>query len=256
MRASQRASQALRQLRPKTPSLPLRRGLRSNQVEAFSPQQDGCRQELGIYTQSSCRIFSSRQHSTDAVSSEAARRFDLDIPLRDTDAVKTKTVSILPTPKANPEKLSERLKALLLDGSWNLESPGDAIYTVRSFSQREDAENASSQIMNLADKQNHHPHLSHFQCAVGDDGASDTTQLILITCTTHQPRGLGLRDVSLAKAIDEVLSPYDNGQREAHFIKGAENDSSRDNAVTSFREMLLEQRNKHRSEIDCAVCKK
>lgn len=170
--------------------------------------------------------------------------------------MKPETISILPTPKANPEKLAERLKALLLDGSWQLESPGDAIYAVRSFGQHEDAENAASQIMNLADRLNHHPHLSHFQCALGDEGHSDITHLMLITCTTHQPRGLGLRDISLAKAIDEVLLPYDNGQREMHLYKHAGSDSSGGSAVTRFHEMLLEHRNKHRSDIECAVCKR
>ena len=256
MRTLLAASRALRLQHTWSQRTPLPGSPRKYQLEGYCRGQAASRNCPAVGTRPQYQILSRRHYSSENDNSEAARRFNLEAPLHDGHTVKSKSVSILPTPKAKPEKLTEKLKALLLDGTWQLETLGDAIYTVRYFNNPDDADNAASRIMDAANKLNHHPHVSHFQCALpGEEHQSTTTQLMLITCTTHQPRGLGLRDVSLAKAIDEVLLAYGGGQHEKNSNTGVENTSSRDNAIPDCHEMLLESRKKHRSEIECAVCK-
>lgn len=127
------------------------------------------------------------------------------------------TQKISPTPKVKKEKLEEGLAALLSSSDpdpstsspgfgtaeWELDPMGDAIHrhvVVPSFKEVEEMERL---IMAEAENMKHHPHIARLQ----DDNGSIC---LLITCTTHSPRGLSGRDVRLAAKINEVLAQFQN----------------------------------------------
>ena len=136
-------------------------------------------------------------------------RHDITIRLRDGSSI---TQKISPTPKANTEKLAVALASLLSapdsDPSaqptfgtlqWELDSLGDAIHRHIAVSSPEECDRIVQLIMAESEKLNHHPHIAR-----SDSEGSCVT----ITCTTHSPRGLSVRDTRLAKKMDQILAEF------------------------------------------------
>jgi len=115
-------------------------------------------------------------------------------------------VAVKPTPKANREKLGCALEELLnlppangsthSDGSmtWLLDSAGDKIH--RHFFSADSADKFVVRVLSAADEIHHHPHITRARYK--------NMHCLTITCTTHQPPGLGMRDIRLARKIDEL----------------------------------------------------
>jgi pterin-4a-carbinolamine dehydratase len=131
-----------------------------------------------------------------------------------------------PTPKAKLDKLCERLPKLLqtLERSpvaeslnekemaassasfgtaeWCIDPEGDAIHRHIAHTSTTECDAIDAEIMHAADGLNHHPHITR--------GRSDNGEytLMTITCTTHSPRGLSVRDLRLAEMINEILAKF------------------------------------------------
>ncbi|ETN42396.1 uncharacterized protein HMPREF1541_01550 [Cyphellophora europaea CBS 101466] len=201
---------------------------------------------------------------------ENDRRFKVTLKLPDGSR---QTLSVLPTPKAKISPLSEQLEQLLdhspdqtpFSRPWSLDALGDAIHSQRWFVTRDEAEDAVRRIGTKADEMKHHPHLSIGVCSPGrlraedEDADADTEwyggHLLLITCTTHNPRGLGMRDVKLARAIDELLKGGNMQQYAERFWSEAPGEVDRHDGPKPA-ELIESLVQKHREEIDCAVCKR
>ncbi|KIW17117.1 hypothetical protein PV08_04308 [Exophiala spinifera] len=135
-----------------------------------------------------------------------------------------------PTPKAKTEKMTAALASLLSisdDTStstnsapttpststlssfgaarWILDPLGDAIHRHLALSSAEECDRVERAIMEEADKMNHHPHIAR----VSDDNSQHLKNCLTVTCTTHSPRGLSIRDTRLAAKIDELLTDVD-----------------------------------------------
>ena len=141
----------------------------------------------------------------------SSSRQEVTIRLKDGTTVVRK---ISPTPKAKTDKLAEALGFLLLAPEpnptarptfgclqWELDTEGDAIHRHIALSSPGECERVLQRIMAVADEVNHHPHI-----AQGKEGEESC---MTITCTTHSPRGLSVRDTRLAKTINKVLECYD-----------------------------------------------
>ena len=157
-----------------------------------------------LHTSSPRTLSLSSSGQTIAISSD---RHTITIHLRDGSSI---TQKISPTPKANTEKLAVALASLLSapdsdpsahptfgTAQWELDSLGDAIHRHISVSSPEEGEKIIQLIMAESEKLNHHPHIAR-----SDSEGSCMT----ITCTTHSPRGLSVRDTRLAKRIDDILA--------------------------------------------------
>ncbi|KIY00899.1 uncharacterized protein Z520_03565 [Fonsecaea multimorphosa CBS 102226] len=123
----------------------------------------------------------------------------------------TITQKISVTPKANRDKLANALASLLATPEtsepsnhlsfgtiqWQLDALGDAIHRHTAHPSAGECEYVEKLIMNVAENMNHHPHITR-----GD-------KYMTITCTTHRPRGLSVRDTRLAHEINDVLDAFD-----------------------------------------------
>ncbi|EXJ92808.1 hypothetical protein A1O3_01362 [Capronia epimyces CBS 606.96] len=128
------------------------------------------------------------------------------------------TQKIAPTPKAKLDKLAEALASLLSPPAstsawsstllvrsdspsfgtlqWDLDPQGDAIHRHVALSSPGECDKLVQRIIAVADEMNHHPHIAR------EEGGSCLT----ITCTTHRPRGLSVRDTRLATRVNELLA--------------------------------------------------
>ena len=147
--------------------------------------------------------------SSDEPITISSDRHNITIRQRDGSTI---TQRISPTPKASSEKLAVALASLLSapdsDPSthptfgtlqWELDSLGDAIHRHIAVSSPDESESVVQLIMVESEKLNHHPHIAR-----SDSEGSCMT----ITCTTHSPRGLSVRDTRLAMKIDEILAGF------------------------------------------------
>jgi pterin-4a-carbinolamine dehydratase len=127
-----------------------------------------------------------------------------------------RSVTIQALPKSNLNKLETELRSLLeghdgkaVDGAViQLSSEGDALHVSLMAPSSGQAEELRSRIMADANRKQHHPHIAIDSIEEYASGAS----LMMITCTTHRPPGLGLRDVRLAAAIIDMAGPLRGGQ--------------------------------------------
>lgn len=87
-------------------------------------------------------------------------------------------------------------------GEWYLDPEGDAIHRHIVLASAEELDSVQTLIMQRADELGHHPHIT---CGKNEDSED---MLMTITCTTHSPRGLSVRDTRLARAINEVLCDF------------------------------------------------
>jgi pterin-4a-carbinolamine dehydratase len=83
---------------------------------------------------------------------------------------------------------------------WQLDPEGDAIHKHLAFGQANDLRDLEAVIRIMAKSLNHDPHIT-FR-AVENDGGN---HFVTVTCTTHSPRGLSVRDIRLAKEINGYL---------------------------------------------------
>ncbi|OAL38270.1 hypothetical protein AYO20_02329 [Fonsecaea nubica] len=134
----------------------------------------------------------------------------------------TVSQKLLPTPKANRDKLADALASLLSTSEtsrpddlllkrssglsfgttqWQLDALGDAIHRHTAHPSVGECDEAERLIMVEAEKMNHHPHISR-----GNFGGEN--RYMTITCTTHSPRGLSVRDTRLAHKIDAILDEF------------------------------------------------
>lgn len=121
-----------------------------------------------------------------------------------------RTQSISPTPKARLDRLETGLTKLLSgrreastqfgSATWQLDPPEGASITRHfAFRCQQDRDRAAQLIQAVSDELNHHPHVAR--------GATPEHPFCMtITCTTHQPRGLSVRDARLATKIDKCLA--------------------------------------------------
>ena len=163
-------------------------------------------------------------------------------------------VEVRPTPKANRAKLANALSSLLENpnegpkptfGSsrWILDEAGDAIHRHLALASDQEASEIESRIMSKADEMNHHPHvikeaLINATCF----GLNHMT----ITCTTHSPKGLSMRDVRLATAVDEIVAEYD------YLVRFLVDDQA--NCVETLTAQKRSHLSKIRDQIQCSTC--
>lgn len=192
---------------------------------------------LPVFTPNPCphlRGYATSTNTTNGDSLNQARTLDIDIPTPDGS---TRKVTIRPTPKAPATKLTEELISLLevSPGSpavWTLDMQGDAVHCAAVVPTRAEADKIKSRITVIADEMKHHPHVSADDMVLGCQ--------MLITCTTHNPKGLGLRDVRLAAAVSGVMKECQS--------------ELQTEATKMYAETAVKQLKKHREEMECAVC--
>lgn len=114
----------------------------------------------------------------------------INIEIRPSYAHKPKAVENLM--KSLPELLSSDNSAPE-SGTWQLDESGDTIHRHVSMSKKDHIPSILQQIGDVADELKHDPH-THV------DGTNLT-----ISCTTHVPPGLSMKDVKLARRIDAIL---------------------------------------------------
>jgi pterin-4a-carbinolamine dehydratase len=142
------------------------------------------------------------------------------------------TQTIQPTPKASLAKLSSGLaeifshgprwthqrpgvvdttncglhpnKATFASSEWQLDPKGDAIHRHLAMPLKE-LTAVNTLIDWTAEQMNHHPHIS-----IKEPTRDQQNYFMTVTCTTHSPRGLSLKDITLAKKINQVL--LDHGE--------------------------------------------
>ena len=61
-----------------------------------------------------------------------------------------------------------------------------------------------TEITDSANQMNHHPDVVF--AALSGEGKAD--RLLTLSCTTHDPPGLGMRDVKLAHKIEEIIGRH------------------------------------------------
>ena len=147
-------------------------------------------------------------------------------PLKPQVSLRTKngrklTFNLTRTPKANVAELIEAVRSLcsfkrpaddrviskrytVARLHWFLAKNGDAIFRPLAVKSSKEGNEITSRIQKAADEMNHHPTIISLE-----PEAPHTPLHMCVITTTHQPRGLGMRDVRLARAIDSILQDYD-----------------------------------------------
>jgi pterin-4a-carbinolamine dehydratase len=115
----------------------------------------------------------------------------------------------------NPTSLTTALLELLSPSpsttQWTLDPAGHAITRSFTLNNAEQARLFRERISAVSDEMNHHAHVSQEAAAIAEKdteediearSAKTTAITVTATCTTHQPPGLSMRDVRLARRID------------------------------------------------------
>ena len=144
-------------------------------------------------------------------------------PLKPLATIRRKTghaeqVNFYPTPKVDIAALARALQPLCSypkdfdpksatytfgKPCWTLSRHGDAIYRTLALESREIGDQIASRAMKVANEMNHHPTI----ISISEDEDSSPWHMCIIN-TTHRPRGLGMRDVRLAEAVNAILRDY------------------------------------------------
>ena len=126
--------------------------------------------------------------------------------------------NVLVSAKTSPETLTTQLSPLLSahmpalkstrsvgSKGWSLALKGDTIIRFFAFDTEADAARFVDSVLKVADEMNHHPEIATIA-----DPIHDTSPLryVAISCSTHRPPGLSMRDVRLAKKIDELAESF------------------------------------------------
>ena len=145
-------------------------------------------------------------------------------PLKPRVSIRTKngrelTFNINPTPKANVEKLTEAVTSLCSwpadygqepkvhtvgQPQWSLTKNGDGVFRLLAVKSSNEGDEIASRIQRVADEMNHHPTI----ISLKPEGSHTPLHMCVIN-TTHHPRGLSMRDIRLALAVDSILQDYD-----------------------------------------------
>lgn len=182
------------------------------------------------------------------------------------------TRKISPTPKANLTKLADALAVLLLTPEgpkvtdptspnktidaghisfgtreWELDPQGDAIHRHTAHGSSNDLEAVRTMIKSAAEKMNHDPHIT--QGSVKDGGGNCLT----ITCTTHSPRGLSVRDTRLAKEINKILEVFRHLER-VKIEPGQDLEAVRQRIAAQHEQMIAANREKINNALESCSC--
>ncbi|KIW66799.1 hypothetical protein PV04_06093 [Phialophora macrospora] len=154
----------------------------------------------------------------------SADRRTINICLKDGKVI---TQRFSPTPKANLDRLAKALSELMqtpehqpvIEGlneegrdrpgitfgmmEWYLDPEGDTIHRHIALPSAGELNTIEELILRRADEMDHHPHINRGKV---EDRAD---MCMTITCTTHSPRGLSVRDMKLAQKINEILADFD-----------------------------------------------
>ena len=114
--------------------------------------------------------------------------------------------------KTKVDRFTNELEDLLKAGSaaqadgfgspqWRLDEAGDAINRYLIFNSESDADSFITAVQEAADKANHHPSIVKELLQQSDEAC-----LIIVVCSTHRPPGLSMRDIRLARSIDELVA--------------------------------------------------
>jgi pterin-4a-carbinolamine dehydratase len=171
------------------------------------------------------------------------------------------TRTIQPTPKASLAKLSTGLaevlshaprwtyqrlsgvdttnyeldpnKATFASTEWQLDPKGDAIHRHLAMPLK-DLTTVTTLIDWTAEQMNHHPHIS-----IKEPSRDQQNYFMTITCTTHSPRGLSLKDIALAKKINQVL--LDHGEPYGMSYESPPPNPDLQNLLDQCRRSLIEE---------------
>lgn len=173
-----------------------------------------------------------------------------------------------PTPKAKTDKLTAALASLLSDKAgtrnatapstsfgtshWVLDPLGDAIHRHLALTSPEERDRVEKAIMEEADKMNHHPHIA--RVGEGDNGQGQLNNCLTVTCTTHSPRGLSVRDTRLAAKINEVLSEIDVTRPVVGSVPGQGSNEISERVKLSRKASIFENRQKILEALDNCGC--
>jgi 4a-hydroxytetrahydrobiopterin dehydratase len=126
--------------------------------------------------------------------------------------------NVLVSAKTRPETLTTQLSPLLSahmpalkstrsvgSKGWSLALKGDTIIRFFAFDTEADAARFVDSVRKVADEMDHHPEIVTIA-----DPIHDTSPLryVAISCSTHRPPGLSMRDVRLARKIDELAESF------------------------------------------------
>lgn len=126
--------------------------------------------------------------------------------------------NVLVSAKTRPETLTTQLSPLLSahmpalkstrsvgSKGWSLALKGDTIIRFFAFDTEADAARFVESVLKAADEMDHHPEIATIA-----DPIHDTSPLryVAISCSTHRPPGLSMRDVRLARKIDELAESF------------------------------------------------
>ena len=92
---------------------------------------------------------------------------------------------------------------------WSLEPSCDAISRFLVMSSREHVAALSNAVFTAAEKLHHHPSITAHEGSAGDPAF-----VVLITCSTHRPAGLSVKDPRLAREIDEIARDFPASKNE------------------------------------------
>lgn len=87
---------------------------------------------------------------------------------------------------------------------WHLELDGAAITRFFAFDNEADATKFVDIVRSAADEMDHHPAIT----TGAEKEGSTPVKYVAISCSTHRPPGLSMRDVRLARKIDELAEPF------------------------------------------------
>ena len=149
----------------------------------------------------------------------SSRDPDLSLPLVEYDSSLGRVRrNVLVSAKTSPETLTTQLSPLLSahmpalkstrsigSKGWSLALKGDTIIRFFAFDTEADATRFVDSVLKVADEMNHHPEIATIA-----DPIHDTSPLryVAISCSTHRPPGLSMRDVRLARKIDELAESF------------------------------------------------
>jgi pterin-4a-carbinolamine dehydratase len=118
--------------------------------------------------------------------------------------------NIRPSFPKNADKVVAELNALFADqaptsstssttsGIWRLEATCDAISSIFVLSSRAQVGEVLRRVLDAAEELKHHPNISGVESVAG-------TWVLLVTCGTHRPAGLSVKDPRLARRIGQIL---------------------------------------------------
>jgi 4a-hydroxytetrahydrobiopterin dehydratase len=147
------------------------------------------------------------------------RHADPSLPLVEYDTLLGRVRrNVLVSAKTRPETLTTQLSPLLSahmpalrttrsvgSNGWSLAQKGDTIIRFFAFDTEADAASFIDSVLKVADEMDHHPEIATIA-----DPIHDTSPLryVAISCSTHRPPGLSMRDVRLARKIDEIAESF------------------------------------------------